>query len=61
MSIFYLKKKENKVSTVSEGGHDLDFGGGGEGHVTGGVGVLPLLLRGLDSHQGREGCGQVAA
>lgn len=54
-------KKKNKVSTVSEGGLDLYFGGGGQGYVTGGVGVLSLFLRCLNSHQGREGCGEVTA
>ena len=38
-----------------------DFGGGGERDVARGVGVLPLLLRGLSTHQGGEGAGEVAA
>lgn len=41
------------------GGLDLYFGSGGEGYVTGGVGVLSLLLRCLNSHQSREGCSEV--
>lgn len=38
-----------------------DFGGGSEGCMAGGVGILPFLQRGLRPHQGGEGGGQVAA